>query len=72
MSLSIWTVYDKPADFPTMFVARRWVVVGPVPHATDDVVFAYNLERLRDQLPPGLVRLPPSPGDDPVIVESWI
>ena len=72
MSLSIWPVYYQPADFPTMFVARRWVVVGPVPLATDDVVFAYNLERLRDQLPPGLVRLPPSPGDDPVIVESWI
>lgn len=70
--LSIWTVYDKPADFPTMYVARRWEVVGPVLVATNEALFAYELERLRDQLPPGLIRLPRNPNDDPVIVETWL
>ena len=75
-SLSIWTVYQKPLDYPGHFVARRWenlIVDGaPVSRATADVLVAPDLDGLRAQLPAGLVRLDRQPGDGPVIVESWL
>lgn len=70
--LSVWTVYEKPTDFPTMFVARRWEVIGPAAVATSEALFAYDLERLREQLPPGLVMLARHPEDDSTIVETWL
>ncbi|MBA1280302.1 hypothetical protein [Stutzerimonas stutzeri] len=69
--LSIWTVYERPLDHPEKFVARRWVST-PQPSATNDVLFADDLDGLRLLLPAGLVQIPRLPGDDPVIVETWI
>lgn len=75
-SLSIWTVYQKPLDYPGQFVARRWESLvengAPVSRATADVLVAPDLDGLRAQLPAGLVRLERQQGDDPVIVESWV
>lgn len=69
--LSIWTVYDRPADYPTKFVARRWLATMQlVP--TDDVLLDDTLDALRNRLPPGLVQMPRDPSDDPNIVESWL
>lgn len=69
--LSIWTVYERPLDHPQKFVARRWVsFLAPAP--TSDVILADDLGALRKKLPAGLVRMPRQPGDDPVIVETWI
>lgn len=71
--LSIWTVYDHPADRPDKFVARRWEAQnGPEPVPTNDILEADTLEALRRLLPPHLFRMPRQDGDDPVIVESWI
>lgn len=69
--LSIWTVYERPLDHPQKFVARRWAsFLEPAP--TADVILADDLGELRKMLPAGLVRMPRQPGDDPVIVETWI
>lgn len=71
--LSIWTVYDHPSDYPASFVARRHEVqAGGITVATPDAVFAPTLEEVRAKLPRDLVPIARSPGDDPVIVESWI
>lgn len=69
--LSIWTVYERPLDHSQNFVARRWLAT-PQPAPTDDVLFADNLDSLRQKMPEGLVRMPRQPGDDPVIVETWM
>lgn len=66
-TISLWTVYHSPADFPGKFVAQRWQDEEP----TGDMFAADDLEELRRMLPPGLHRLPPHPADDPVIVEVW-
>ena len=66
--MNIWTVYASPADFPGLFVARRWEVDRP----TADVLTAPTLAQLRAQLPLGLHRLARQPDDDSVIVECWI
>lgn len=75
-TLSIWTVYDHPADYPDMYVARLFDVTGggdPVP--TGHTFAAATLELVRawiQQVAPGTVCLTRSPEDDPVIMESWL
>lgn len=69
--LSMWHVYDRPKDYPTQYVARRWEVLNE-PSATTDIFVADTLDGLRNLLPQGLYRLPASPGDDPVILETWV
>jgi hypothetical protein len=71
--LLMWVIYKKPKDHPKDFVARRWAIRRglhePVP--LEDVLTAPTLAAIRERLPPGLYRMPASPIDDPVIVETW-
>lgn len=71
MKLAIWTVYERPADFPDLFVARKWLIqLEPV--ATDVVLFGRTIQEVRNQLPPHLVQLTRNLDDDPCIVEVWL
>lgn len=66
---SLWTVYDKPKDFPGLYVARKFTLAGPTP----SVMSSEDLDALRDALARmGLTPMARSPEDDPVIIESWI
>jgi len=65
-ALAIWVVYDSPIDLPDRFVARKWLNDQPTPV----LLQARSLAKIRDKLPPGLVRLDRHPTDDPKIVES--
>lgn len=67
--LLIWAVYDHPKDYPDHWVAR--------PHslyhgALQVSVSAHTLKGVRELLPPGLVRLERSAGDEAKIVEVWL
>jgi hypothetical protein len=65
--LSLWTIYDRPADYPDGFLARRFENDQP----SDDVLVG-TLEALRRYfLERGLVCVTADPEDDPVIVETW-
>lgn len=70
--LSMYVIYDHPADHPDEFVARRWDVgaTGPIPKEL--VGSAKTLEEVRELLPPDLAMIPRMPGDDPKIVEVWL
>ena len=73
--MSIWTVYDHPLDFPHGFIARRWEIRRGAgePAWTEDVMRAYELEPLQEQLMDmGLSRLGRNEGDEPQIVECWL
>lgn len=74
--LGIWTVYDHPLDFPDGYAARLFLVGGgePEPVATDSVIMAPDLERLREVMimDLGLTSIPRSEHDDPCIVECWL
>ena len=72
-TLSIWTIYDHPLDYPQGFIARRWVIqtAGDV-IASNDIRTADSLDEVRQMIPAFLHRLPRQDGDDPKIVESWI
>lgn len=69
--LELWTVYFDPADFPGLFVARKWLASALGERATEEYLKADTLEGVRALLPRGLHMLPRSRGDDPVIVETW-
>jgi len=68
--LSLWAVYLKPE---VVLPSDRYVAVrvsgGEV---TSDMIVAQSLDRLRELLPRGLIRLERDPEDDPSIVEIWI
>lgn len=73
--LVVWTIFMDPTDAPPGF---RYVVRGfdcgpngeSLPHPT--AVAAKTLAIARSLVPPGLVRFPRDPSDDPKIVESWL
>jgi hypothetical protein len=71
--LSIWTIYRAPRDLPGVAFAARRFVTGPGTYTADaEVITGDTLDEVRAKLPPFLCLMPRSPGDDPVIVESWI
>ena len=69
--LTVWTIYERPADYPQGFVVRPFEITsfGPQPGSAR---YASDLEAARRLVPPGLYCLPRQAGDDPVVVESWI
>jgi len=72
--LNMWTVYDRPRDFPDSHVARRFECGGghTEPVATRDVIKG-DLPAIRDALSRcGLVCLSRNDSDEPQIVESWV
>ena len=66
--LELFVVYDHPRDYPGHFVVRRWLGDQP----TEDFAVADTIEAARAEVPMGLHRMPPQPGEDAVIVETWI
>lgn len=69
--LGMWTIYEKPADYPAMFVARLFIMDQP----TGFVLVGPSLHNVREfihRASPGLTRLPPSPGDHPTVIETWL
>jgi hypothetical protein len=69
--LTVWTIYERPADFPEGFVVRPWTVKRgqSVPGAA---YVARTLEDAREAVPAGLYRMDRDVNDDPRIVETWI
>lgn len=69
MSIRLWTVYERPLDYPNSYVARLW----DGEHPTASIVIAADLESLRGQLMEmRLSRIPRHSDDDPVVVEVWL
>jgi hypothetical protein len=66
--LSMWTIYERPKDYPEGYIARRFESIMP----TDDTLTG-ELEELREIfINAGLFKLPRSEGDEPQIVETWL
>lgn len=64
----LWTIYDRPSDYPESFVARKFIVLP-----TDEVIVRDTLAEVREAIGSrALVRIERSPLDDPKIVEVWL
>lgn len=74
-SLSIYTVYDHPLDYPDSYVVRRWNVVGEdVVPDLKVLIVSKDLETIREMLvvQMGLTLIPRMLIDDSKILETYI
>lgn len=71
--LSVWTIYQNPADAPGKFVLRRFEAGALEPRPTPEAWESEDIEELRAIVRRmGLYCLGRKPADEPQIVESWI
>jgi hypothetical protein len=69
----MWTVYDHPRDYPTLFVARKFQITARGALPTTDVISDKKLEVIRNWMRAShLTCLPRDPNDDAKIVEVWL
>ena len=66
----VWIVYDHPRDHPNHFVVR--VAWGPWYESRIQLAPTLELVRTAVQMEGASGFFAPSPGDDPVIKETWI
>jgi hypothetical protein len=73
-SLSIYTIFKQPLDYPDKWIARRSDVIPGKTEVqqTAEVFVANSLEECRAMLPPGLHNIGREPTDDHKIYESWL
>ena len=72
-ALSLWTVYERPKDYPIGWVARRFEVTAAGPKPTNSVIKCARLEPIREKLArAGLFCLARHAEDEPQIVETWL
>ena len=72
-ALTMWTIHDRPNDFPDFWVVKRCFIVRGYTDPVMDVVprLAVSLAEARSFVPWGLFCQPRQEGDDPFIVETW-
>ena len=70
--LEIWTICERPSDYPDGFTVRKHVVGKGGSHPTDEMFMAPSLDEARALIPMGLICVGREQADDPVIVESWL
>lgn len=71
--ISLYTVYERPKDYPEGYVIRRFEIRPESPDPIPcEATYGATLDIVRERLPLGLVRLKRSIGDEPHIVEVWV
>lgn len=72
-TLTLWTIYGpNTADHPGHWVVRAWDITSGVSRPRRDATLCASLIEARAAVPAGLFRIDRGPGEDPVIVESWV
>ena len=69
---TMFTIFCRPADFPTQYVVRRFDIVRERVIPTPFYRLAETLEEARRHVPQGLWPVERSGEDKTSIVESWI
>lgn len=71
-TLAIWTIYNRPKDYPDGFIARLHEVGKGKTGPTDKTVMG-ELDHIRHAFyRAGMSRLPRSVDDEPQVIESWL
>lgn len=70
--LDLWTIYCNPKDYPTSFVARRWVILHGQAIPTKEAIVCDTLDEVRGFISADRVRLRRDLGDEDHIVECWV
>jgi hypothetical protein len=72
--MKLWTIYERPAEYPNLYVARESEVGGnkDAPR-TKRMKFSSDLSALRKQMEQlGLTQYKRDPVDQAYIVEVWL
>lgn len=73
INLAIWTIYERPSDYPDRYIARKFILDRSKHRATESVIISTDIEELRTHFRRlRLVCLSRGEKDDKVILESWI
>lgn len=68
-----WTIYFHPLDFPEHYAVRMWFVGDEqIIYWHPFAIVCNTLEEAREQVPAGAIKVPREPGDDVVILETWL
>jgi hypothetical protein len=73
--LVMWTVYKHPNDYPTEYVARKFVIAEDFCKSSKESIRSRSLRDVRNllrSLYPGLIQLKRPPDDEPDVVEIWL
>lgn len=71
--VTIWTIYDHPADYPDHFVARKTISNASGVHPCCVLIISTEVADLRAEMAVlGLSKLDRHPDDDPKIMETWL
>jgi len=71
-ALAIWTVYDRPSDYPEGFIARLHEFADGESNPTGTTMTG-TLEQMQAWFErAGLAKISRSPEDEPQIVEVWL
>jgi hypothetical protein len=69
----MFTIYDRPADFPHHVCVREFRMLEDGRQSVAAVAGLYDsIEAARDDLPPFLHRIPRQAGDLASVVETWL
>lgn len=68
---AVYTIYERPLDYPSGYVVRSWLI-RPGEAVAGDAQYLETLSEARSSVPEGLWCLDRSFHDDPVIVETWM
>jgi hypothetical protein len=72
-ALAVWTVYDRPDDYPYGFIARMVEVASGGATTSTSLVLTGELAGIRHVLAKARrIRLDRKPDDAPQVVESWL
>jgi len=73
-TLTMFTIFEKPKDYPDKFVVRGFDVErgNPEPHPHAVHIVCNSLEEARSAVPSGLYCIARSPEDHQSVVETWL
>jgi hypothetical protein len=71
--LQLWTIYERPRDYPEGYVVRATqVMTGGACVMAKEASYFPTLVAARRSLPLGLAHTARHPDDDPAIREVWL
>jgi hypothetical protein len=71
----MWTVYERPLDYPQGYAARQWLATAQGEEPTDAIIYAETFEQIEAffiMTYPHMIFMTRSDGDPPQIVGTWL
>ena len=71
-TMYLWTIYNKPIDYPDNVIVRKFAIVDGSIYMTGEMYICNSVDEARSMVPKDRVCIPRDPVDEPQIIETWI